>query len=92
MFVRSEMIGKRERFYLVKSIRQDGKVRQIVIAYLGNQTSLEYAIAQQKQRLARATKPEAIERLAARIRKLECLVVPKVANGDCRKFRHYTED
>lgn len=46
MFVRRKMIGKRERFYLVENTRQDGKVRQKVLAYLGEHETLDDAITQ----------------------------------------------
>ena len=77
MFVRQKIIGNKPRFYLVENHREGEKVRQKVLAYLGNNTTLEGAITQQKRWLAHTARPEAIERYKARIRKLESIVVPK---------------
>ncbi len=44
MFIRHKMIGKRERFYLVENSRQDGRVKQKVLAYLGDCQTIDDAI------------------------------------------------
>jgi hypothetical protein len=77
MFIRQKIINGTQKFYLVENTRRDGKVRQKVLAYLGNNTSLEGAIVQQRQKLASTTRPEAARRIESRLQKLESLVVPK---------------
>ena len=77
MFIRQKIIGNKPRFYLVENHREDGKVRQKVLAYLGSHNSIEGAIAQQRRWLAHSKGPEAIKRHTARVRKLERFVVPK---------------
>ncbi len=43
-FVRAKHSGKRTYYQLVESRREDGKVRQRIIAYLGHYTSVEEAL------------------------------------------------
>jgi methionine salvage enolase-phosphatase E1 len=76
MFIRTKKIGKRVKFYLVENAREGGKVKQKVLAYLGENETVEAAIAQLERWIEHDSRPDAKARHAARLQKLES-VVPK---------------
>jgi hypothetical protein len=52
-FVRRKTINGKDKFYLVENKRVDGKVRQKVLAYLGESDTVEGAIAELEDRIER---------------------------------------
>lgn len=75
MFVRKKTIAGKDRFYLVKSVWQNGKPRQKVLAYLGSHDNVEDAYhnasGKRRRKLEKFRRPEdrmndELERLAER--------------------------
>lgn len=52
-FIRRKTINGKDKFYLVESKRIDGKVRQKVLAYLGESDTVESAIAEVEDQIVR---------------------------------------
>ena len=53
MFVRSKTVNGRQYYYLVRSVRIDGKVRQQVLKYLGPQMPSETKLVKLKKECER---------------------------------------
>ena len=49
-YLRAKKINGRTYFYLVKSIRVNGKIRQKVVRYIGKQKNLVYLIKNARQK------------------------------------------
>lgn len=54
MFVRKKTVNGRVYHYLVRSVRQNGKVRQEALAYLGEYTTVDEALEKLTAYAARA--------------------------------------